>query len=535
MTLIPLFVIIYIGIINTKNQQKGERCMKKRISAFLVLVFVLTSISTFTTSASETPQGTVYEVGPGKAYESLLDIPWGSLMPGDTVKIYWREEPYREKFCISRAGTPDAPITITGVPGPEGQLPVISGENAVVSDEYSFWNDNRCVIKIGGARFPGNMSNPDTGEIPRHIIIENLDICSARPPYGGEDGYTYIDRYGNVASYSTNASAIYIEYGEDIIIRNNRMHDCGNGFFTASQSKRILVQGNHIYDNGIKGRILEHNIYTSSENIIFEYNYLGPLRGDNIGEPCGNNLKDRSAGTVIRYNMIVGGNRQLDLVDSGSFVDNPLYRKTYVYGNIIIDNGQGTNSNMIHYGGDSLDYSIYRKGTLYFYNNTVVNLRPGRQQIFQIDTDDEHVDARNNILLMTGEQTALVNDTFGTFVLMNNWINEGYRITMNPEDVPFVDITMKDNIIGKNLKFVDADNYDFRLLPGSSCVDNGTELHPDVLPDHDVLYQYLMHQSFEPRPMSKSNPVDKKIDIGAYELPSGRELGQYLKNLGLDD
>ena len=70
----------------------------------------------------------VYEVGPGKSYEAIGQAPWAALEPGDTVLIHWRPEPYREKWVICRRGSEDAPITVRGVPGPDGQLPVVSGD-----------------------------------------------------------------------------------------------------------------------------------------------------------------------------------------------------------------------------------------------------------------------------------------------------------------------------------------------------------------------------------------------------------------------
>lgn len=524
--------------------------MKRIISLTLSLVLILMlCMSNVTTGAASAAEFKVYEVGEDKEFTSLFDVPWGELMPGDIVKIYWREEPYREKICISRAGTEDAPITISGVPGPEGQLPVITGEDAVVSPKYSFWNDNRAVLKIGGARYAGNMSDPDAGEVPKYIIVENLDLKSARPPYGGEEGYTYTNHNGVLSSYATNASAIYIEYGENITIRNCDMHDCGNGFFTAGQTKNILVQGNRIYDNGIRGRILEHNVYTETENIIFEYNYLGPVREPTLGVSCGGNLKDRSAGTVIRYNYIVGANRALDLVESESFVDLPQYRQTYVYGNVMIDIGQGTNPNMVHYGGDNGiiydddwnpigdDTTNYRKGTLYFYNNTLIHRRPGVQQIFQIQSNDETVDARNNIFYMTGDEKILMDSGVfgngsGKLHLKNNWINEGYSIL--PSGITMeggAEVTIENMIVGKHLKFVDEANDDFRLLPGSSCVDRGTALNPDVIAaGHDLLFQYVKHHKAILR-MTSETPEDKVLDIGAFELPVGKALGEYMKEI----
>ena len=60
------------------------------------------------------------------------------------------------------------------------------------------------------------------------------------------------------------------------------------------------------------GNLFHHNSYTAAIGITFEYNRYGPL----LAGAGGNNLKDRSAGMVARYNWIEGGNRQLDLVDA---------------------------------------------------------------------------------------------------------------------------------------------------------------------------------------------------------------------------
>ena len=47
----------------------------------------------------------VYEVGPGQALSAIGEVPWESLQPGDTVRIHWREEAYKEKWVIGRQGT----------------------------------------------------------------------------------------------------------------------------------------------------------------------------------------------------------------------------------------------------------------------------------------------------------------------------------------------------------------------------------------------------------------------------------------------
>ena len=67
-------------------------------------------------------------------------------------------------------------------------------------------------------------------------------------------------------TYSTSASSIFVERGENITVRNCRLHDSANGFFVASAedgvSRDILVEGNYIFGNGVTGSIFQHNNYT---------------------------------------------------------------------------------------------------------------------------------------------------------------------------------------------------------------------------------------------------------------------------------
>jgi len=482
-----------------------------KISAFMLLCSVIFIAYTgknniveeqMSTKTAITAKGTLYEVGPSKTYTSLHQVPWGKLMPGDKVLIHWKKEPYKEKFALSRMGTENAPIVVSGVPGPEGQLPVLDGKGATVVSEYSFSNDTRCVIKVGSARFEGSQPAGKVG----HIIIEKLEIRSAH------EDHTYFDR-GTERRYSKNASPIYVEYADNIIIRNNIFTDCGNGLFTTSNCNNVLVEGNYLYDNGVLNSIYEHNVYMAGNGLIFQYNHFGPLKKGS--RSIGNNIKTRGAGEVIRYNFIEGGNRALDLVDGGSFANNPAYHETHVYGNIIVDIGQGTNPAMVHYGGDSGNYDRYRRGTLYFYNNTVVNMRSpeSNQAVFQLDKIDQKIDARNNIFYFTGDNAFLKGSGNGTFELTNNWLVSHWKLSRDESESAETKVSIQGMITGKTPGFVNFDEKDFRLTSGSACINAGSSLHPKVQSKHDVLFQYVKHLSAEKRPQ------DEKLDLGAYEAP----------------
>jgi len=449
----------------------------------------------------------VFEVGPGKACTSIGEVPWETLQPGDTVLIHYRGTPYHEKFVICRQGTAENPIIVRGVPGPNGELPVLNGDGATTRSQLSFWGENRAVIKIGGASKPS-----DT--MPRFILIENLEVRSARPPY------SFTGANGSTQNYVKNAAPVWIEKGENITIRNCTLHDGGNGLFVSSSdsiiSRNILVEGCHIHSNGNTNSLYEHNVYTAALGITFQYNRLGPLR-----EGCpGNNLKDRSAGLVIRYNWIEGGNRQLDLVDAE---DSPVlrndarYRSTHVYGNVLLESFADGNKQIVHYGGDSGAEADYRKGTLYFYNNTVVSKRPDQTTLFRLSTNDEHADVRNNILYVTQNGNSLsLADQHGRFTLSHNWLKKNWRLSFSTFGGSLTNDTTNIEFLTVP-GFVDAPNNDFRLLRDSACVDAGGILPAVLLPDNAVERQYIRHQKSEPRP--DSGP----IDIGAFEFISRLE------------
>jgi hypothetical protein len=445
--------------------------------------------------------GAVYDVGPGQPLAAIGDAPWATLAPGDVVRIHWRTQPYREKWVIGRAGTALAPITVRGVLGPNGERPVISGDGATTPDPLDYTGESRGVIKIGTSNVPSET-------LPAWVVIENLDVRSAHP------AYSFTDDHGVAQSYANNAAAIYVERAQHLVIRNCVVSDSGNGLFVAAfdgDTQDILIEANRIFGNGIAGSLFEHNTYTAAIGIVYQGNRFGPLRAG----ASGNNLKDRSAGLVVRYNWIEGGNRELDLVDaedSDALVNHPSYRETFVYGNVLIEPDGAGNSQIVHYGGDSGVTEIYRKGILHFFHNTVVSLRAGNTTLLRLSTDEESADARNNILYVTaaGNRLAML-DADGALALSHNWIKPGWVASHGGLSGAISDDGT--GISGTAPGFVDALAQNFHLLDSSNAVDAGGPLDPDVLPDHDPVSQYREHQALDPR------PDDGAPDLGAFELP----------------
>lgn len=435
-----------------------------------------------------------YQVGPGKQFNDIGQVPWESLAAGDQVKIHWRTQPYHEKWVLCCRGTSGSPIIVSGVPGPKGQLPVIDGREATTRANLNYYGEERAVIKIGAANRPAD-------RMPAHLVVENLEIRSGRRPY------TFTGRKG-AGAYSKDAAGIYVEKVDHLVLRNLVLQDNGNGLMISPQSSDVLVERCSLFDNGNQGSITEHNSYTEANGIVFQYNHYGPLRKNCLG----NNLKDRSAGLIIRHNWIEGGNRQLDLVDAtgNQAINNaPAYRKTLVYGNVLFEREGDGNNQVVHYGGDSGNTRGYRKGVLYFYHNTVVSTRLGSTSVFRLSTADESVDCRNNIFFVTarGKNLALMS-TEGRMILGHNWLKDDWRQSLS--DFVGMFEGADHGIQGEDPGFESVEKLDFHLKADSPCLGTGTELAPEVLPTHSISNRYKLHQQFEP--VSTQPP----LNLGAF-------------------
>jgi hypothetical protein len=384
-----------------------------------------------------------------------------------------------------------------------GVRPIIDGAGAVTAPGLNYWAEDRGIVKIGGCNVPSNV-------MPAHIVIENLEIKNAR------SAYTFRPDTGGTMYYAKNAAAVFIEKGDNITLRNNVLRDSGNGLFIASTNfnltQNILIEGNRIENNGNSGSQYEHNVYTSAINITYQYNYFGPL----VSGSAGNNLKDRSAGLVVRYNWVEGGNRQLDLVDGGSvssILTDPSYRETHVYGNTLLEQTTDAgNQQIVHYGGDGGNTALYRKGILYFYNNTVVSYRSDGAIMFGLSTNTERCEARNNVFYTTaaGSRLSLL-DSMGHLELYNNWVQPGWVKSLGT-------LTGTVSVLGAFIEsaspgFVNEASKDFRPGNHSPLVNRGTTLHPLVLTHHNLLRQYAKHR------YSQVRRTDSILDIGAYEQP----------------
>jgi hypothetical protein len=482
-----------------EKRRCGRRRPMKGLAGVSVAVVFLAVSATVCTA-------TVYEVGPGKAYENIRDVPWEAIDAGDTVNIYYREAPYAEKFNVSAIGTEAKPVTVHGVPNAEGKLPVIDGDKAVTRTQMTYPSDERAVINVGRAN---NAKHCPFGSESEYIVIENLEVMN------GTDGKSYTSDDGTTRTYA-GGHGIYVCLAEHVTIRNCVLRDNTEGYFFSSNEKygwtgAMVVEGCHIYNNGTVGSDLVHGSYCESIGLTCQYNHYGP----NLQGCEGSALKDRSAGTVIRYNWIEDGFWNIDLVDgdgSSKLANDPSYGGAFVYGNILVKTDKAAGHRMLHWGGDGENKARYRSKQLEFYNNTFVDRAEGNDttELFQGSVGcNAPVHAYNNIFFSASGVMHAAYRT-GVVKLSHNWLSTGFKGADGG--------TAEDdgtNLTGKAPGFVDYAKEDYHLAAGSPCIDAGMALPAVDLPGNNLVREYAKHQG------SVERRSDGHIDIGAYEYRRG--------------
>ncbi|MFA4830783.1 MAG: hypothetical protein WC618_01225 [Patescibacteria group bacterium] len=354
---------------------------------------VATANKTQPVDCTPTGSGTTYNVTSLATFDA---VPWITLAAGDTVRIHTGVT-YNRQILLATSGTAIQPIRICGVRDGSGNLPVLSGINAISTAPAGSYGGaggsiqglgGITVYNYGGAYYGGAV-------YPKHIIIEGLKITG----YHMSNNYRDVND-GIYKTYDRFTACIRIQRGGSITLRGNDFSACGLGVFTVTQgitsrhTRDLLIEGNWFHGNAVLGSSLEHATYLQSLGLVVQGNYFDyPLT--NSG---GSQLKTRSIQQFIRYNYFEPASRILDLVevqdypehafpwigiDSGDAANTSAsdvvanyeaYQDRFVYGNII-HNLYGpsftqTSLRIVHGAGD-LGQSENPGGNLYFYHNTL--------------------------------------------------------------------------------------------------------------------------------------------------------------------
>lgn len=513
---------------------------------YLVRSLRLLSLALLAASAA---RATTYDVGPAAGQLlHLSDVPWKNLQPGDTVNINPKPGGYHEIIQISSTGTAALPILIRGIPDPVTHaLPVIDGDGAVMDPHVDFRNsvfESLGVILVT-PRATGYLYGKT---FPAYLTIESLDIRNALYDPTGVRHFT--DQHGATRIFDHFACGIYVEFAQHLTIRGCEISFNGNGIFAnskngaAQSSADLLIEKNYLHDNGqptiagVTNGYAEHNIYVESVGAVYQFNRFGPLRAGCHG--C--MIKDRSSGTVIRYNDVVSTEASemfaiLDPQGGSGYVDaQPDYRDAYVYGNTItlLNSGFGGAGIVWFAACNGVKfYPTQHRGTLYFYHNTVVNHQPGTAGFFLTDPTyagtpniAEKVDARNNVFFT---DTAIQSNVYQAFHFATvsavttmdfgvNWVSPGtqtnwYGHTSGTIFNGWSNLIVGDFLGKNNPGFASMAALNYHFIGGSDALDaSGPLAAPALAKGYDITQEYLAPQSSAARALIGAQP-----DLGAYE------------------
>ncbi len=403
-------------------------------------------------------------------FSKFREFKWNSLKPGDVVNIYKKKKPYKEKLVLSVSGTHKSPIILRGIPDDEGRLPVIDGAGAVHFQKICKDSHyNRGLIVLGDCN-PAN-----------YIRIENLELKNANNTSRYKWG-------SNTYEYAKNAAGIFLWDGRNLKVKNCHIHSCGMGILTNSYPKTsyFYLAFSRIHNNGDFTReSWGHNVYIQARKTMIEFNRFGEMFSD------GNNIKDRSNLTVIRYNWISGGmSPQIDLVENLRYGT----QDAFVYGNFITHGKKIRNPKMILFGGDRVENKKQlgsRSGTLYFFNNTVISTIKTKEGFLYVNRFDCKAILKNNVML--GRRS----------IWFGNGQVAGERnfFSYNAETSAFLNSST-----GGYEQFVGVGNYPYSPRKGSLLINTGSL---------DLPTKVKFVPSMTPKAVLRER--DASIDIGAFE------------------
>ncbi|MGL1937414.1 MAG: right-handed parallel beta-helix repeat-containing protein [Fibrobacterales bacterium] len=284
-----------------------------------------------------------------------------------------------------------------------------------------------------------------------YTTIENIEFSGAQVP-------------------DKNGAGIRLEGANDTI-RRCSFHHNENGILTIGASDGDLVIEFTEFGYSGHGKGYTHNVYVGNYNkLVFQNNYSHHAH-------VGHNLKSRADSNVISYNRLSDDSDGF----SSRLVDLPNGGHSVLMGNVLMQGVNAPNYNLIGYGLEGLTNKEPHE--LYLINNTLVNENP---------TSGTFVHAKSGT-----QKTVLSNNIFaGVGTLING---DGYS-----GDGNFVE-----PFIGQ-VGFVDASQFDYRLLEASPVIDGGTVLEESLIPRF-----HYVHKA-----NATIRVIQGAVDIGAYEYLS---------------
>ena len=391
---------------------------------------------------------------------------------------------------------------------PEGNESVSSFKHCIIEFTHEIFNANN------GENYRGAIC-PDNGKlilensliqnvewdgvafeksIQSVLIRDNIFKTNVTPLYGLANTYIYFNPSYGADYCSTPLIAGNMFYDEvPICILNSPVNIVNNKFYNGSTSLYIdtdfmdhnvpsYIYGNIIKVNSIKGIEIH---YYESDTVYVKKNDI-TTHGSGIHSHHWSNVE-------ISHNFLDSCRLQVELNCLGKVYNNIVQNCTYggaafrVYGNNEVYNnivqncrrGWGCYANMnFKYGNNLIINNEYAFSSLYslslFENSIIV----GNDNVTRYPTDEDSVEFRNCVF---------------DFELPEGCIDGGGNLWQDP-------------------MFVDVENGDYHLLPGSPCIDGGFDTLSTYYPLFDLDNNYRIWDG--------DGNGSGIIDIGVYEYGS---------------
>ncbi|MGL1904010.1 MAG: hypothetical protein OCC49_17865 [Fibrobacterales bacterium] len=308
--------------------------------------------------------------------------------------------------------------------------------------------NGRPHLKVSGEYIMGKGIWVVSGD---YITIEDIEFSGAKVP-------------------DMNGAGIRLEGANDTI-RGCSFHDNENGILTIGASEGDLVIEFTEFGYSGHGNGYTHNVYVGNyKKLIFQNNYSHHAH-------VGHNLKSRADSNLVLYNRIS------DDADgfSSRLVDFPNGGYSLLLGNILMQGVNAPNYNLVGYGLEGLINKEPHE--LYLIHNTFVNENPIAGTFVHTKNGTQKIVLNNNIF--TG---------VGTILNGEGYSGEGNVIEPSIEDVGFVN----------------ASQFDYRLLETSPVIDAGTVLEESLIPRFEYVH----------KANATIRVTQGVVDIGAYEYLS---------------
>lgn len=399
--------------------------------------------------------GAVTEISPGDDVRAAI----AALQPGDELVLLGGVYVFDSGFNITAVGEPDQPIVIRGK----------AGENAIVEMNTGSHN----ILEVQGST---------------HLVLRNLSFR------GGSHGIRLMDSdfvtIEDCEIYDTGDVAISANSGgtyEGLVIRRNHIHDTnGTG------------EGMYLGCNNDGCRVM---------NSLIEWNYIHHTNGPTVEQGDGIELKEGSAGNVIRHNVIHDTNYP-GILTYSTVGNGPA---NVIEGNLIWN----TNDNGIQSAADAI------------IRNNIVMGSPISLQAHQAGSPSNQVVAHNTVIVDGGG--ILVRNVIGPVVIANNAVysQSGTAIQLISGDTSLVTVAGNvgsGGISGTSSGYTEGGGIDVDLIDGHY----GGAPPIDVFPSVGSALIGAGAAAHVTELDFNGTPRNGVADAGAYKFESGGNPGWVL-------